>query len=64
MGCPPPISEYRETWPSNEELDIMAGFLGHHCTSKHHCVLVGNSYTTCNISYIIYKIYTFICHVC
>ena len=52
MGCPPPISEYRETWPSNEELDIMAGFLGHHCTSKHHCVLVGNSYTTCNIYHI------------
>lgn len=32
--------------PSNEAADKTAGFLGHHWISKHHCVFVGNSYST------------------
>lgn len=32
--------------PSNEAAERMAGFLGHHWISKHHCMFVGNSYST------------------
>lgn len=46
IGCPPPIREYTVTCPSKEELEITAGFRGHHFTSKHHWLLVGSSYTT------------------
>jgi len=46
MGCPPPIREKQVTLPSNDELEMILGFLGHHCTSKLHWWLVGISYTT------------------
>ncbi len=29
-GCPPPIKEYTEIFPSNEQEDITAGLRGHH----------------------------------
>lgn len=33
--------------PSKLAADSTAGFLGHHWMSKHHWLLVGNSYSTC-----------------
>ena len=45
LEAPPPIRENTLTWPSNDELQTMAGFLGHHATSKLHWAVVGNSYT-------------------
>lgn len=34
--CCPPINEKTLTCPSQDELAITAGFLGHHATSKLH----------------------------
>lgn len=46
VGGTPPIREKTLTCPSNEQLDTIAGFRGHHWTSKLHWFPVGSSYTT------------------
>lgn len=44
--CCPPINEKTLTWPSQDELAMTAGFLGHHATSKLHWLPVGSSHST------------------
>ena len=46
IGWPPPIREYKVMWPSKDALDMIEGLRGHHWISKHHWLLVFNSYTT------------------
>lgn len=50
----PPIMEKMSMCPSKPAADSTAGFLGHHWISKHHWLLVGNSYSTWRFKQIIY----------
>lgn len=45
----PPMIEKMSMCPSKPAADSTAGFLGHHWMSKHHWLLVGSSYSTCNV---------------